>query len=73
MTVQEQNEIIRKLTTCLQQARKERDEFQEEASHVAGQIHDLQLQLHQVCLSSRVSLQRLQEQLEERKNLELMM
>ncbi|XP_032920323.2 pericentrin isoform X3 [Catharus ustulatus] len=48
MTVQEQNEIIRKLTTCLQQARKERDELQEEASHVAGQIHDLQLQLHQV-------------------------
>lgn len=73
MTVQEQNEIIRKLTTCLQQARKERDELQEEASHVAGQIHDLQLQLHQVCLSSRVSLQRLQEQLEECKNLELMM
>ncbi|XP_062362653.1 pericentrin [Cinclus cinclus] len=48
MTVQEQNEIIRKLTTCLQQARKDRDELQEEASHVAGQIHDLQLQLHQV-------------------------
>ncbi|XP_056352180.1 pericentrin isoform X3 [Oenanthe melanoleuca] len=48
MTVQEQNEIIRRLTTCLQQARKDRDELQEEASHVAGQIHDLQLQLHQV-------------------------
>ncbi|XP_066045588.1 pericentrin isoform X3 [Chamaea fasciata] len=48
MTVQEQNEIIRKLTTCLQQAKKDRDELQEEASHVAGQIHDLQLQLHQV-------------------------
>ncbi|XP_041877072.1 pericentrin isoform X2 [Corvus kubaryi] len=47
-TVQEQNEIIRKLTTCLQQAKKDRDELQEEASHVAGQIHDLQLQLHQV-------------------------
>ncbi|XP_041253014.1 pericentrin isoform X13 [Onychostruthus taczanowskii] len=47
-TVQEQNEIIRKLTTCLQQAKKDRDELQEEASHVAGQIRDLQLQLHQV-------------------------
>ncbi|XP_041343627.1 pericentrin isoform X4 [Pyrgilauda ruficollis] len=47
-TVQEQNEIIRKLTTCLQQAKKDRDEVQEEASHVAGQIRDLQLQLHQV-------------------------
>ncbi|XP_016155235.1 PREDICTED: pericentrin [Ficedula albicollis] len=48
MTVQEQNEIIRRLTACLQQARKDRDELQEEASRVAGQIHDLQLQLHQV-------------------------
>ncbi|XP_063256253.1 pericentrin isoform X3 [Prinia subflava] len=48
MTVQEQNEIIRKLTTCLQQAKRDRDELQEEASRVAGQIHDLQLQLHQV-------------------------
>ncbi|XP_039584485.1 pericentrin isoform X6 [Passer montanus] len=47
-TVQEQNEIIMKLTTCLQQAKKDRDELQEEASRVAGQIHDLQLQLHQV-------------------------
>ncbi|XP_072787735.1 pericentrin isoform X12 [Taeniopygia guttata] len=47
-TVQEQNEIIRKLTTCLQQAKKDRDELQEEASRVAHQIHDLQLQLHQV-------------------------
>ncbi|KAL9847870.1 pericentrin isoform 3-T3 [Geothlypis trichas] len=47
-TVQEQNEIIRKLTTCLQQAKKDRDELQEEASRVAGQIQDLQLQLHQV-------------------------
>uniref|UniRef100_A0A8C3M8W8 Uncharacterized protein n=1 Tax=Geospiza parvula TaxID=87175 RepID=A0A8C3M8W8_GEOPR len=47
-TVQEQNEIIRKLTACLQQAKKDRDELQEEASRVAGQIHDLQLQLHQV-------------------------
>ncbi|XP_054133613.1 pericentrin isoform X10 [Melozone crissalis] len=47
-TVQEQNEIIRKLTTCLQQAKKDRDELQEEAARVAGQIHDLQLQLHQV-------------------------
>ncbi|XP_037998312.1 pericentrin isoform X4 [Motacilla alba alba] len=47
-TVQEQNEIIRKLITCLQQAKKDRDELQEEASCVAGQIHDLQLQLHQV-------------------------
>ncbi|XP_058695480.1 pericentrin isoform X7 [Poecile atricapillus] len=46
--VQEQNEIIWKLTTCLQQAKKDRDELQEEASSVAGQIHDLQLQLHQV-------------------------
>ncbi|XP_063018654.1 pericentrin isoform X11 [Melospiza melodia melodia] len=47
-TVQEQNEIIRKLTSCLQQAKKDRDELQEEAARVAGQIHDLQLQLHQV-------------------------
>ncbi|XP_068052519.1 pericentrin isoform X3 [Anomalospiza imberbis] len=47
-TVQEQNEIIRKLTTCLHQAKKDRDELQEDASHVAGQIHDLQLQFHQV-------------------------
>ncbi|KAM6077247.1 pericentrin isoform 2-T2 [Theristicus caerulescens] len=47
-TVQEQNEVIRKLTSCLQQAKKDRDDLQEEASHVAGQIHDLQLQLHQV-------------------------
>ncbi|KAM6268405.1 pericentrin isoform 3-T3 [Porphyrio hochstetteri] len=47
-TVQEQNEVIRQLTTCLQQAKKDRDDLQEEASHVASQIHDLQLQLHQV-------------------------
>ncbi|XP_009577320.1 PREDICTED: A-kinase anchor protein 9-like, partial [Fulmarus glacialis] len=47
-TVQEQNEVIRKLTSCLQQAKKDRDDLQEEASRVAGQIHDLQLQLHQV-------------------------
>ncbi|XP_067994340.1 pericentrin isoform X14 [Melanerpes formicivorus] len=47
-TVQEQNEVIGKLTNCLQQAKKDRDDLQEEASHVAGQIHDLQLQLHQV-------------------------
>ncbi|XP_075009967.1 pericentrin isoform X2 [Calonectris borealis] len=47
-TVQEQNEVIRKLTSCLQQAKKDRDDLQEEASHVAAQIHDLQLQLHQV-------------------------
>uniref|UniRef100_A0A8C4UJL4 Pericentrin n=1 Tax=Falco tinnunculus TaxID=100819 RepID=A0A8C4UJL4_FALTI len=47
-TVQEQNEVIRKLTSCLQQAKKDRDVLEEEASRVAGQIHDLQLQLHQV-------------------------
>ncbi|KAM6132001.1 LOW QUALITY PROTEIN: pericentrin [Phoenicopterus ruber ruber] len=47
-TVQEQNEVIRRLTSCLQQAKKDRDDLQEEASRVAGQIHDLQLQLHQV-------------------------
>ncbi|XP_027559007.1 pericentrin isoform X3 [Neopelma chrysocephalum] len=47
-TVQEQNEIIRKLTSRLQQAKEERDDLQEEASRVAGQVHDLQLQLHQV-------------------------
>ncbi|XP_027316810.3 pericentrin isoform X2 [Anas platyrhynchos] len=47
-TVQERNEVIRKLTSCLQQAKKDRNDLQEEASHVADQIHDLQLQLHQV-------------------------
>ncbi|XP_054028518.1 pericentrin [Dryobates pubescens] len=47
-TVQEQNEVIGKLTNCLQQTKKDRDDLQEETSHVAGQIHDLQLQLHQV-------------------------
>ncbi|XP_074950332.1 pericentrin isoform X4 [Phalacrocorax aristotelis] len=47
-TVQEQNEIIRKLASCLQQARKDWDDLQEEALQVAGQIHDLQLQVHQV-------------------------
>ncbi|XP_042730271.1 pericentrin isoform X4 [Lagopus leucura] len=47
-TVQEQNEVIRKLTSCLQQTRKDWDDLQEEASHVADQIHGLQLQLHQV-------------------------
>ncbi|XP_059724308.1 pericentrin isoform X3 [Haemorhous mexicanus] len=47
-TVQEQNEIIRKLTTCLQQAKQERDELQEEASRAAAQVQELQLQLHQV-------------------------
>ncbi|XP_032045601.1 pericentrin isoform X7 [Aythya fuligula] len=47
-TVQERNEVIRKLTSCLQQAKKDQNDLQEEASHVADQIHDLQLQLHQV-------------------------
>ncbi|XP_017693575.1 PREDICTED: pericentrin isoform X6 [Lepidothrix coronata] len=47
-TFQEQNEIIRKLTSCLQQAKEDRDDLQEEALRVAGQVHDLQLQLHQV-------------------------
>ncbi|XP_074452392.1 pericentrin isoform X2 [Larus michahellis] len=47
-TVQEQNEVIRKLTSCLQQAKQDQDDLQEEASHVAAQVHDLQLQLHQV-------------------------
>uniref|UniRef100_A0A8V0YWX7 Pericentrin n=1 Tax=Gallus gallus TaxID=9031 RepID=A0A8V0YWX7_CHICK len=47
-TIQEQNEVIRKLTSCLQQTRKDWDDLQEEASHVADQIHGLQLQLHEV-------------------------
>ncbi|XP_010187324.1 PREDICTED: pericentrin-like, partial [Mesitornis unicolor] len=47
-TVQEQNEVIRKLTACLQQTKKDRDDLQGEASCVAAQIHSLQLQLHQV-------------------------
>ncbi|KAM9380406.1 pericentrin [Phaethornis superciliosus] len=47
-TVQEQNEVIRKLTSCLQQAKKDQDALQEEASCAADQIHDLQFQLHQV-------------------------
>uniref|UniRef100_A0A8C2YBC4 Pericentrin n=1 Tax=Coturnix japonica TaxID=93934 RepID=A0A8C2YBC4_COTJA len=47
-TVQEQNEVIRKLTSCLQQSRKDWDDLQEEALHAAEQIHGLQLQLHQV-------------------------
>ncbi|XP_072197806.1 pericentrin isoform X8 [Excalfactoria chinensis] len=47
-TVQEQNEVIRKLTSCLQQSRKDWDDLQEEALQVADQIHGLQLQLHQV-------------------------
>ncbi|XP_064371498.1 pericentrin isoform X2 [Dromaius novaehollandiae] len=45
--VQERNEVIRKLTSSLQQARKDRDDLQEEAAHVAEDIHGLQLQLHQ--------------------------
>ncbi|XP_068803780.1 pericentrin isoform X11 [Struthio camelus] len=45
--VQERNEVIRKLTSSLQQARKDRDDLQEEAAHVADDIHGLQLQLHQ--------------------------
>lgn len=51
-TVQEQNEVIGKLTSCLQQAKQDQDDLQEEALRVAGQIHYLQLQLHQVCLYS---------------------
>uniref|UniRef100_A0A8B9MTP6 ELK domain-containing protein n=1 Tax=Accipiter nisus TaxID=211598 RepID=A0A8B9MTP6_9AVES len=47
-TVREQNEVIMKLTSCLQQTKKDRDDLQEEASRVAGQICDLQHQLHQV-------------------------
>ncbi|XP_051479716.1 pericentrin isoform X3 [Apus apus] len=47
-TVQEQNEVIRKLTSCLQEAKKDRDDLQEEAVCAAGEIQDLQLQLHQV-------------------------
>ncbi|CAN0125420.1 unnamed protein product [Bubo scandiacus] len=47
-TAQEQNEVIRKLRSCLEQARKDWNELQEEASCVADQIHYLQLQLHQV-------------------------
>ncbi|KAM6349222.1 LOW QUALITY PROTEIN: pericentrin [Alca torda] len=47
-TVQEQNEVIRKLKSCLQQAKQDQDDLQEEASHVAAQVHVLQLQLHQV-------------------------
>ncbi|XP_062434336.1 pericentrin [Rhea pennata] len=45
--VQERNEVIRKLTSSLQQARKDRNDLQEEAAHVADDIHSLQLQLHQ--------------------------
>uniref|UniRef100_A0A8C0EBD9 Pericentrin n=1 Tax=Bubo bubo TaxID=30461 RepID=A0A8C0EBD9_BUBBB len=47
-TAQEQNEVIRKLRSCLEQSRKDWNELQEEASCVADQIHYLQLQLHQV-------------------------
>ncbi|KAI1237005.1 hypothetical protein IHE44_0014257 [Lamprotornis superbus] len=71
MTVQEQNEIIRKLTTCLQQARKDRDELQEEASHVAGQIHGLQLQLHQVTEMLRSKSLRKNEGLEAQQQMSL--
>ncbi|XP_008944151.1 PREDICTED: golgin subfamily A member 4-like, partial [Merops nubicus] len=46
--VQEENEVIRKLTSCLQQAEEDQDDLQEEASCVAGQSHELQLPLHQV-------------------------
>ncbi|KAJ7426684.1 hypothetical protein WISP_13575 [Willisornis vidua] len=46
-TVQEQNELIVRLSRCLQQAKGDRDELQEEALRVAAQIQDLQLQLHQ--------------------------
>ncbi|XP_021254409.1 pericentrin isoform X3 [Numida meleagris] len=48
ITVQEQNGVIRKLTSCLRQTRKDWDDLQEEASCVADQIHGLQLQLYQV-------------------------
>ncbi|OXB61461.1 hypothetical protein ASZ78_010217, partial [Callipepla squamata] len=48
-TVQEQNEVIRKLTSCLQQTRKDWDELHKEASQVANQICSLHLQLYQVC------------------------
>ncbi|XP_054492626.2 pericentrin isoform X2 [Agelaius phoeniceus] len=70
-TVQEQNEIIRKLTTCLQQAKKDRDELQEEASRVAGQIHDLQLQLHQVTELLRSKSLRQKEGLEAQQQMSL--
>ncbi|KFV16823.1 hypothetical protein N340_01862, partial [Tauraco erythrolophus] len=46
-TFQEQSEVIRELTSCLQQVKKDQDDLQEEASCVAVQIHDLQLRLHQ--------------------------
>ncbi|XP_010220669.1 PREDICTED: pericentrin [Tinamus guttatus] len=45
--VQERNEVIRKLTSSLQQARKDHSDLQEEAAHIAEAIHGLQLQLHQ--------------------------
>ncbi|XP_039925035.1 pericentrin isoform X2 [Hirundo rustica] len=71
MTVQEQNEIIRKLTTCLQQAKKDQDELQEEASRVAGQIPDLQLQLHQVTEMLRSKSLRKNEGLEAQQQMSL--
>ncbi|KAM8806624.1 pericentrin [Eudromia elegans] len=45
--VQERNEVIRKLTSSLQQARKDHRDLQEEAARIAEAIHGLQLQLHQ--------------------------
>ncbi|PKU40290.1 perihypothetical protein [Limosa lapponica baueri] len=47
-SVQEQNEVIGKLTSCLQQAKQDQDDLQEEASRVAAQVRDSQLQLHPV-------------------------
>ncbi|XP_025903586.1 pericentrin isoform X2 [Nothoprocta perdicaria] len=45
--VQERNEVIRKLTSSLQQARQDHSDLQEEAARIAEAIHGLQLQLHQ--------------------------
>ncbi|XP_071418943.1 pericentrin isoform X2 [Pithys albifrons albifrons] len=63
-TVQEQNELILRLSRCLQQAKGDRDELQEEALRVAAQIQDLQLQLHQVNEMVRNKSLRKKEELE---------
>ncbi|XP_014804722.1 PREDICTED: pericentrin [Calidris pugnax] len=40
-TVQEQNEAIRKLTSCLQQVKQDQDDLQEEASRVGAQVNEM--------------------------------
>ncbi|XP_053926397.1 pericentrin isoform X3 [Cuculus canorus] len=46
-TIQERNEVAKNIAGCLQQTKKDRDDLEDEASSAIGQIHDLQLQLHQ--------------------------